>query len=315
MTPGRIILAGGTGFLGRALAHAWLSRGAEVVVLTRRPRPDGGAREVAWDGRTPGAWGRELEAATAVVNLAGRSVDCRYTPENRRAVLESRVYSVRAIGEAIGACIRPPRVWVQAGSLAVHGNAGDRVLDDTSPPGEGFSADVCRSWEAAFEEWPTPRTRKVFLRIAFVLGRGGALATLARLARLGLGGTIGPGRQYVSWLHVDDFVRLVDWAIARDEATGVYAATGPLPVRNAVFMRTLRRAVRRPIGAPAPAWAVRLGARLLGTEPELALHGRRGIPRRLLAEGFVFRHTDLDRALADLLREPAAASRHGRNVR
>jgi hypothetical protein len=306
MSKGRVVLAGGSGFLGRALGGEFARAGYEVVVLTREPSAARrkGVREVAWDGRNVCAsWARELEGAAAVVNLTGRSVDCRHTAANRREILESRVRSVEAIGRAIRACGEPPRVFVQAGSLAVYGDAGRRVCDEGAPAGEGFPAEVCVRWERAFDALELPSTRKVLLRIGFVLGRdGGALPTLARLARLYLGGAAGDGRQYISWLHVRDFSRLVLWCVEREEASGVYNATGPCPVTNAEFMCEVRCALKRPWSPRTPAWLVRLGAFALRTEADLALTGRRCIPDRLVEAGFKFVYTNLESALADLLR-------------
>jgi len=296
-----VVLAGGSGFLGRALAEELTRAGYEPVVLTRGPRKNSRARQVEWDGRTVGAWARELEGAAAVVNLAGRSVDCRHTPKHRREIVESRVHSVEAIGRAIRACADPPAVLVQCGSLAVYGDAGRRVCDERAPAGSGFPVEVCLRWEDSHNSLDLPATRKVLLRIGFVLGRdGGALPHLARLARAYLGGTIGDGRQYVSWLHERDFCRLVLWCLERPEAEGVYNATGPCPVTNAEFMCELRCALRRPWCPRIPAWLVRLGAFLMRTEPALALEGRRCIPDRLVEQHFKFLYTNLESALADL---------------
>jgi uncharacterized protein (TIGR01777 family) len=305
VSKGRVVLAGGSGFLGRALAEAFERAGYEPVVLTRRVRQSGSrVRQVVWDGRTVGAWAHELEGAAAVVNLAGRGVDCRHTPEHRREIVESRVDSVRAVGRAIAACKEPPKVLVQAASLAVYGDAGRRVCGEDAPAGRGFPVEVCLRWEQTFNSLELPATRKVLLRIGFVLGReGGALPTLARLARLYLGGTVGEGHQYVSWLHVRDFCRLVLWCVGREEAAGVYNATGPCPVTNAEFMCELRCALKRPWSPRLPVWLVRLGALFLRTEPALALEGRRCIPDRLVEEHFKFLYTNLESALADLLTE------------
>ncbi|HEX8721439.1 MAG TPA: TIGR01777 family oxidoreductase [Pyrinomonadaceae bacterium] len=302
VSKGRVVLAGGSGFLGGALAEEFGRAGYEPVVLTRRPGSDSRVRQVFWDGRTVGAWARELEGAAAVVNLAGRSVDCRHTPGHRREIVESRVLSVGALGRAIEACAEPPRVFVQAASLAVYGDAGRRLCDESAPAGRGFPAEVCLRWERAFDSLSLPATRKVLLRIGFVLGRdGGALPRLARLARLYLGGTVGEGRQYVSWIHERDFRRLALWCVERPEAAGVYNATGPCPVTNAEFMCELRCALKRPWSPRLPAWLVRLGAFLLRTEPGLALEGRRCIPDRLVESHFKFVYTNLESALADLL--------------
>jgi len=307
-----VVLAGGSGFLGRALAEEFVREGHEVVVLTRKPSnvKRAGVREVEWDGQNVCAsWARELEGAAAVVNLTGRSVDCRHTAANRREILESRIYSVEAIGRAIRACAEPPPVLVQAGSLAIYGDAGRRVCDEHAPAGLGFPAGVCLQWESAFDSLEFPSTRKVFLRIGFVLGRdGGALPKLATLARLYLGGAAGDGHQYISWLHVRDFCRLVLWCVERPDAAGVFNATGPAPVTNAEFMCELRCALKRPWSPRTPAWLVRLGAFLLRTEAELALTGRRCIPDRLVEMNFKFLYTNLESALADLLQPRTSES-------
>jgi hypothetical protein len=303
VSKGRVVLAGGSGFLGRALAEEFARAGYEPVVLTRKSRKNGSrVRQVEWDGRNVGAWAHELEGAAAVVNLAGRSVECRHTPKHRREIVESRVLSVEAVGRAIQECAEPPAVLVQAASLAVYGDAGRRVCDEGAPAGSGFPVEVCRRWERTLDSLELPATRKVLLRIGFVLGRGGgALPRLARLARLRLGGTIGDGHQYVSWLHVRDFCRLVLWCVERPEAAGVFNATGPCPVINAEFMCELRCALKRRWSPRLPAWLVRLGAFLLRTEPELALAGRRCLPERLVEANFKFLYTNLESALADLL--------------
>lgn len=314
MAGGRIILAGGSGFLGRSLAEHLTRRGREVFVLTRAPKGKRGAvREVAWDGRTVGDWARLLEGAEAVFNLVGRSVNCRYTRANRREIVESRVHSVGALGEAILGCAQPPRVLVQAASAAIYGDAGARICDESAPAGSGFSAETCVRWEAAFDALDPPNTRKVLLRIGFVLGRGGgALGTLVKLTRAYLGGTVGGGRQYVSWLHAEDMNRIFLWAVERGgAANGTFNATGPAPVRNAEFMEALRRALRRPWSPPVPVRAVRLGAALMRTEAELALTGRRCLPERLIEDNFKFLYTSLDEALRDLFaRELARDAPH-----
>jgi uncharacterized protein len=305
MSDRKVVLAGGSGFLGRALAEELTRAGYEVVVLTRKVKRDSArAREVAWDGRTVGDWAHELEGATAVVNLTGRSVECRYTPENRREIIESRVNSVEAIGRAIRACAVPPKVLIQAASLAIYGDAGRRVCCEDAPAGLGFSSDVCLRWEHAFGSLSLHATRKVLLRIGFVLGRdGGAFPTLARLARVYLGGTIGGGQQYISWMHVRDWSRLVLWCIEHTHAEGVFNATGPAPVTNAEFMCELRCALKRPWSPRVPAFAVRIGAFFMRTEAELALTGRRAIPERLIEHNFKFMYTNLESALADLVAE------------
>jgi len=298
----RIILAGGSGFLGQALAAELLRRQCEVIVLTRHPSAETGAvRQAQWDGRTVGPWAECLDGARAVVNLAGRSVNCRHTPENRRQILESRVNSVKAISEAICGCTKPPRVWVQTSSLAIYGDPGDRWCDESAPAGHGFLEDTCVQWEKALADARTPATRKVALRIGFVLAKDqGALSVLAKVVRTGLGGRAGSGRQYISWLHIADMNRMFLAALEREDLEGVFNATGPEPVTNAEFMRELRRALHRPWSPPAPAWAVRVGSWFLRTEACLALTGRRCAPKRLLDKNFAFKFPDLRDALTDL---------------
>ncbi|MDT7806498.1 MAG: uncharacterized protein QOJ70_311 [Acidobacteriota bacterium] len=317
MSKRRVVLAGGSGFLGRALAKELLRAGYEPVVLTRKVKLNRSrVRQVEWDGQSVGEWARELEGAAVVINLAGRSVDCRHTPKNRRDIIASRVGSVEAIGRAILACAEPPELFVQAASLAIYGDAGRRICDERAPAGSGFPVEVCLRWEHAFDSLCLPSTRKVLLRIGFVLGRdGGALTTLTRLARAYLGGTIGEGHQYVSWLHVRDWCRLVLWCIEHADAEGVFNATGPCPVTNAEFMCELRCALKQPWSPRVPAWLVRLGSLLLRTEPELALTGRRCLPERLIERNFKFIYTNLESALADLLTKSEGQKAEGEDVR
>lgn len=302
-----IVLAGGSGFLGRALAAELVARGDQVVVLTRAPTrvsrevTAGGVTLVAWDGKGQGTWSEAIDGAHAVVNLAGRSVNCRHTEQNRREIVESRVGSVRAIAEAIRHAKSPPQVVVQAGSLAIYGDTGERECDEGSPHGSGFPADTCVAWEGAFVEEAIGRTRRVLFRIGLVLGDGGVLDMLARLTRRFMGGAVASGKQYISWLHLRDMTRMALWAIDSVDAEGVFNATGPTPVTNGMFMRELRRTLRRPWSPPTPAWAVALGARFMGTEPSLALEGRRCVPKRLLEHGFEFEFAELGPALRDIL--------------
>jgi uncharacterized protein (TIGR01777 family) len=280
-----------------------LDRFDDVVVLTRGPsRVDGRVRSVNWDARTIGTWAREVDGAGAIVNLVGRTVDCRKTPANKKVILESRVDSVRALAEAAGRATNPPRVWVQSATAHIFGDTGDETLDESSPIGTGFAPTVGTAWEKALDESDLPATRRVTLRISFVLGReGGALRTLARLARFGLGGSTGTGRQWMSWIHAADLDRIILRAIDEPSMRGVYVVTAPSPVRNAEFMRLLRKAVHRPWSPPVPGAMVRVGAWLLRTDPELALLGRRCVPTRLLREGFQFEFPEPEGALGQLL--------------
>ena len=300
----RVVIAGGSGFLGQFLAKELVRRGNDVVILSRHakePSANGAIRFLEWDGRHVGRWAESLDGARAVINLAGRSVNCRHTPENRKEIIESRVESVRAIGQGLKRCAKPPEVWIQASSLAIYGNPGDQWCDEHTPAANDFSAQVCRQWESAFTQLQTPGTRRVIFRIGFVLGKdGGALKVLANLARWGLGGAAGNGKQYISWLHLRDMNDMFLAALERPDFEGVFNATGPAPVTNREFMRELRQALHRPWSPPAPVWAVRLGAWLMGTEGSLALTGRRCRPKRLIEKGFSFKFSELGPALADL---------------
>jgi uncharacterized protein (TIGR01777 family) len=304
-----VVLAGGSGLIGRALAEDLHADGYRPVVLTRAPA---GPDEIRWDGRTLGEWVGSLDGARALVNLTGRSVITRYTGPRRIEIVRSRVDSVRVLGAALRACDRPPPAWLQASSLAIYGDTGDQVLAEGAASGRGFSPEVCVAWEQALNDASRPGTRTVTLRMGLGFARGaGALGQLEQLTRLGLGGTVGRGRQWVSWLHLRDLVRIFRFCLER-EVEGVFNATGPEPVRNATLMRELRRAVGRPWSPPVPVPAVRVGSWLMGVEPGLALEGRRGVPRRLTEAGFRFELPALRPALRALFDGPEAQGRLSR---
>ena len=295
--------------MGRTLAAWFAPRGYEVIVLTRRGRSDGlHARCVEWDARSGGAWEAELEGAAAVVNLAGRSVDCRYTARNRRAMIDSRVDSTRILGAAIASCSAPPPVWLNSSTATIyehncgppHGEQGRIAAHPEAK--DAFSIEVARAWEAAFDEAVLPATRKVALRTAMVFGRepGGVYSVMRRLTRLGLGGSMAGGKQYVSWLHERDFCRAIEWLIGRSEATGVYNLCAPKPVTNREMMRLLRGSLGMPLGLPATRLMLEVGALFLRTETELIIKSRRVAPERLVSEGFEFDFPELGEALADL---------------
>lgn len=298
----KAVLAGGSGFIGRAVARHLRALGWEVVVLTRRPRPrEDGIREVEWDARTTGAWARELDGASVLVNLAGRSINCVHDEANRREILQSRLESVRALGAAVAGCARPPAAWVQASAVGYYGT-GPEMRTEESGPGRDFLAEVCRQWEEEFARACPAAVRPVVLRPGVVLGRdGGAFPPLARVTRLFLGGAAGSGRQGFSWIHLDDVAALITRACTDATMRGAYNACAPQPVDNAGFMRALRSALGRPWAPPAPAFAIRLAARfILRTDPSLILEGQFCRPDRLEREGHRFRHADLAGALAEL---------------
>ena len=267
---------------------------------------------VAWDANTPGPWTRELDGADVVVNLAGRSVNCRYTPANRRAIKESRVNSTRVVGEAIAGAARPPRVWLQMSTATIYAHRYDAPNDEATgilggdepgaPDTWRFSIDVATSWERALDAAATPRTRKVALRAAVVMSpdRGGVFDLLLRLVRFGLGGQAGHGRQYVSWIHDGDFVRAVYWLIEHDKVDGAVNLAAPHPLPNADFMRALREAWGMRLGLPASAWMLEVGTWVLRSETELVLKSRRVVPGRLVQQGFAFEFPIWAEAARDL---------------
>ncbi|MFO0830491.1 MAG: DUF1731 domain-containing protein [Phycisphaerales bacterium] len=317
----RVVIAGGSGFLGTSLAAFLAGRGAGVTVLSRGRGTAGGAwKRVVWDGRSLGGWVDELDGACALVNLAGRSVNCVKTPDHCDEILRSRVESTRVLGQACAAVRTPPPVWVQMSTAHIYGDPPREVCDEGSALGVGLAPTVGRAWEAAFDGARLAGQRGVVLRTSFVIGRrnaggAGALGTLAVLGKLGLGGAVGAGTQGFSWLHEVDFHRIVEAAVTEGWMEGVYVASAPSPVTQREFIREVRRRAGGlggvGVGLPAPEWMVRVGARVaLRTDPELALYGRFVVPARLRAQGFAFRFGELGAALDDLFprrgrREPA----------
>ena len=298
----RIVIPGGTGYLGRALAARLVGRGDDVVVLTRGEGPTtDGWRTVRWDAATLGAWVEELEGADAIVHLNGRRVDTRATRRNVDELISSRVEPVRTVGEAVAACSSPPSVWIQSSSLAIFGDCGDEVLDESSTPrgiGPREMVTVCLAWEGAFQHSARSVERTVLLRMGIGFGGPGDPATekLARLVRAGLGGRVGSGRQWVSWIGLDDIIEVLVRAIDDPSVDGLYHVSSPNPVTNDEMMSTFRRLLERPRGLPAPALLARIGAPVLGSSASLALTGRRCIPTRLAGEGFEFQMADFESA-------------------
>ena len=308
----KIVIPGGTGQVGHILARSFVAAGHEVVVLSRRAEVAPGWRVVVWDGATVGDWAREIDGAEVVVNLAGRSVDCRYTEENRRQILTSRVDSKRALGEAIAGAAKPPRVWLQSSTATIYAHRYDAPNDEAIGlfesrekdyrPDWSFSVGVAKAWEEAALAARAPATRKVLLRSAMIMSpdRGGIFDVLLKLVRVGLGGTAGSGRQYVSWIHDRDFVRAIYRLIEDESLAGPanLAAPGPLPYTE--FMRALRQVWGMPIGLPATRWMLEIGAFFMGSETELVLKSRRVVPGRLLEAGFAFEFPSWPEAAADL---------------
>jgi uncharacterized protein len=307
----KIVIPGGTGQVGTLLARAFHKASHDVVVLSRKPYP-APWRIITWDAETLGAWTSEFEQADVVINLAGRSVNCRYTPENRREIVDSRVNSTRAVGRALAAASHPPRVWLQASTATIYAHRYDSANDErtgiiggqepAAPDTWRFSIDVVTSWENAANEVQVPHTRRVLMRSALTLSPdpGGVFSVLLKLVRFGLGGKIGDGRQYVSWIHDQDFVRAVQWLIEHSEISGPVNLASPNPLPNDEFMRALRDAWGTRIGLPATEWMAEIGAMFLRSETELVLKSRRVVPGRLQEAGFTFLFPDWAEAARDL---------------
>ncbi len=302
-TPGHVVIAGGTGFLGLNLARHLGGRGYDVSLISRHPPANGSPfRHLHWDGRSLGDWARELNGARALVNLTGRTVDCIKTPDHCDEILRSRVEATRVLGLALRQLQVPPPVWVQMSTAHRYGDPPEVWCDEDAAFGYGLAPFVGQAWEEELEAALLPGVRSVVLRTSFVLGRdGGALPRLARLVRWRLGGTVASGRQGMSWIHEEDMNRLFLRAIEDDAMTGAYLATAPNPVSNAQFMRELRRALGVGLGLPAPAAVAWWGARLImRTDPELALYGRYCVSRRLREASFEFLYPELAPALKAL---------------
>ena len=307
----KIVIPGGSGQVGTVLARAFHGDGHEVVVLSRHPdhRP---WRVVAWDGSTLADWQREIDGCDAVINLAGRSVNCRYTQANRQEITASRVWSTRVVGQAIAAAACPPRVWLQASTATIYAHRYDRANDErtgllggsesSAPDAWRFSIDVARAWEQTFVEAVTNRTRKIAMRSALTLSPdpGGIFDTLVGLVRCGLGGSAADGHQFISWIHYEDFIAAVRWLIDREDVDGIVNIASPNPVPNAEFMRVLRDAYGASFGLPATKWMLEVGALFMRTETELILKSRRVVPARLLEHGFAFRYPHWRTAARDL---------------
>jgi hypothetical protein len=306
----KIILAGGSGFLGGVLADYFAAKGMEVVILTRHPKSQTSSiREVHWDSESVGDWVKELDGARALVNLAGVSVNCRYHARNRKLLLDSRLNSTRVLGEAIAQCANPPPVWLNSSTATIYKQDFGPAWDEAGGIGgcteakDIFLVHIATEWERVFNEANTPRTRKVVLRSAMVLGqaKNSVLPNLLRLARLGLGGSLAGGRQFVSWIHQEDFCRAVEWIIGHESLSGPMNLTAPNPVTNAEFMATIRKLCGAPFGLPATRWMLEFGAFCLRTETEVVIKSRRVVPGKLLADGFKFRFDDVKPAIENLL--------------
>lgn len=308
----KFVIPGGTGQVGTVLARAFTADGHDVTVISRAPRPAPWT-VLEWDGRTIGPWTQALEGADAVINLAGYTVNCRYNPANRRRIMESRVDSTRAMGRAIRSASNPPRVWLQSSTATIYSHRYEAANDERSgqiggrekgvPETWRFSIEVASAWEQAVDQSETPGTRKIKLRSAMIMSpdQGGVFDTLLGLVRRGLGGRSGDGRQFVSWIHEQDFIRALCWLMEHDDFEGIINLASPNPLPNADFMRDLRKAWGIGFGLPASAWMLEIGALFLRTETELILKSRRVRPGLLLEQGFEFQHPEWPDAARDLV--------------
>lgn len=303
----KIVIPGGSGFVGQYVSDRFRAEGHDIIVVSRSPRPEeprastrGGLKTIPWDD--PAAFQQAIDGADLVLNLAGKSVDCRYNEENKAAIRSSRIKTTKAVGEAIAKSDNPPPVWMNASSATFYRDSRDvPQTESTGQEGTGFSVGVVHDWEKAFYEHDLPATRRVALRITIALGRGGgAIPPLTMLTRLGLGGKQGDGGQMFSWIHMEDLYRAIDFIWKRDDISGPVNMASPGPLTNAEFMKTFRKVMGMPVGLPAYEWMLEIGAFVLRTETELLLKSRYVLPEKLQNAGFQFMYPDAETALREI---------------
>ncbi|HWB27056.1 MAG TPA: TIGR01777 family oxidoreductase [Chitinophagaceae bacterium] len=314
MTNKKIIIAGGSGFIGNALTE-YFGGNNEIVILTRgikhaannnfgtvKLQTKSRARFVQWNSKDAGEWCKEIDGADIVINLTGKSVNCRYTVKNKQEIFDSRTNATKAIGEAIRNAVVPPKLWVNAASATIYRHATDRPQDEyTGDIENDFSVQVCKLWEKTFFEQRTPFTRKVALRMAVTLGDGGVIIPYLNLCKFGLGGHQGSGKQMFSWVHAEDICRAVEFFFENTHLEGVYNVCSPNPVINRAFMQTLRKVTGHVFGLPAFKWMLKIGAAIIGTETELLLKSRWVVPTKLTEEGFTFKYPQLEGAFSAIV--------------
>ncbi len=303
----RLVLTGGSGYLGRALISFFVEQGWQITLISRHD-PQTEARFVAWDAQTLGDWTRELDGADAVINLAGRSVNCRYNEENKRLIRESRTQTTGLVARAIAGAKNPPPVWLNASSATFYRHALDRPMDETDgDEGHGFSVDVVEAWENALFAPGLPDTRRVALRLAMAFGpgKGGVYEAFSSLVKVGFGGPMAGGHQFVSWVHLHDYARACLFLMEHPELSGPVNIASPNPRTNAQFLSDLRRSLHIPVALPTMRWQLELGALAMGTETELLLKSRRVVPKKLLDAGFQFQFENW----IDAARDIAASAR------
>ena len=296
----KIIIAGGSGFLGQVLENYFSKKRYVIKILTRNPTTE---NHILWDAKTIGNWVHELENSEALINLTGKSVDCRYTTSNKKEIYDSRINSTKILGLAINQCEHPPKVWFNSSTATIYEHSLEKEMtEENGDIGNDFSMNIAKSWEKVFYEIENPNTRKIVLRTSIVFGKNeGALIPLKRLVRFGLGGKHGKGNQKVSWVHELDFARVIDYLLDHKTLNGIFNVSVPKPTTNNELMKTVRKSLHIPIGTPHPKWLLEIGAKMIGTETELILKSRNVIPQRLTQHGFTFNYSTLQIALNNLL--------------
>lgn len=296
-----ITIAGGSGFLGQILENHFSKKGNQVFILTRNPKRE---NDLYWNAKDLGVWTNILERTDILINLTGKSVDCRYNDKNKSLIHNSRIDSTHILGLAINLCDKPPSVWINSSTATIYKHSLDKKMTEQNGDiGDDFSMDIAKSWEKAFSSIVNPKTRKIILRTAIVLGKnGGALVPLKNLINFGLGGKQGSGEQKFSWIHQKDFARAVEFLIQNKDLKGPFNLSVPNPITNNILMTSLRKVKKFPFGISHPECLVKLGAKLIGTEAELVLKSRNVVPQRLIKNGFHFQFVNIEKALIDLLR-------------
>lgn len=302
----KLVIPGGSGFLGLYLANYFSQKGWTVTVLSRSAKPNTPNIEfLQWDGKRIGAWAKAIDGADVVVNMAGRTVNCRYNAENRKQILDSRIDSTRILGKAIDNAQNPPKLWINSSSATIYQDTRGQVPANDEydgKVGDDFSMGVCKAWEQEFFAAPVTTTRQIALRTAIVIAKepGGAMEYLLNLAKLGLGGKQGDGQQFVSWVHLYDFARCIDFLIHQKHIDGIINCAAPNPITNQHFMQVVRQTVGRNWGLPATKWMLEIGAVFLKTQTELILKSRKVVSKRLEEEGFIFDYPTIEEAMEEI---------------
>lgn len=297
----KIIIAGGTGFLGKNLEKYYKEKGAQVFILTRKPKHD---HDIYWDARTLGDWKNTIEESDILINLTGKSVDCRYHEKNKKEIYTSRIDSTRVLQQAVDQCTVKPKLWLNAASATIYVHSETHLnTEENGIIGDDFSMNICKSWEKEFFKVQDQEVRKVALRTSIVLGNnGGAFPKLRMITKLGLGGKQGRGQQKVSWIHIEDFCKAIDWIISHENITGAINVTAPVPVSNEELMTKMRKHMKIPFGLNASIWQLEIASLLLNTETELLLKSRNVYPEKLLQSGFQFSWPDVNVMIQNLLK-------------